>query len=106
MGLWNLARCLCEPYGEWSTWVMRGWFPRVVPPVGSPAGDLAPIDVPVLIFPGDRRRLHGGSLAKAAEVASVMGNLRTVVLEPAHLVDVEAAGPITERVALLLEQDP
>jgi len=41
-----------DPYGEWFVAMMRGSFPRVIPPIGIPTDELATIEVPVLLFLG------------------------------------------------------
>ena len=91
------------PYGEWFTWVMRGSFPRVVPPVGIPAEELATIEVPVLLFLGTEDNLVGDP-EKAAAAASAMANVRTVVVESAHLVNVEVADEVNREIAKFLSE--
>jgi pimeloyl-ACP methyl ester carboxylesterase len=90
-----------EPYGEWFTWVMRGSFPRVVPPTGIPAEELATIEVPVLLFLGTEDNLVGDP-EKAAAAAAVMKNVETVVVESAHLVNVEVADEVNRVIAEFL----
>ena len=90
-----------DPYGEWFVWVMRGSFPRVVPPVGIPAEDLAGIEVPALLFLGTDDNLVGDP-DKATAAASVMKNLRTVIVESAHLVNVEVSEEVNRGIAEFL----
>jgi len=90
-----------DPYGEWFVWVMRGSFPRVVPPVGIPAEDLAKIAVPVLLFLGTDDNLVGDP-DRAAAAASAMKDLRTVVVESAHLVNVEVADEVNRGIVEFL----
>jgi len=92
-----------EPYGEWFVWVMRGSFPRVVPPHGIPAEDLATIEVPVLLFLGTDDNLVGDP-ERAAAAASVMKNLEVVVVNSAHLVNVEVADQINPRIVEFLSE--
>jgi pimeloyl-ACP methyl ester carboxylesterase len=92
-----------EPYGGWFTWVMRGSFPRVVPPVGIPAAELATIEAPVLLFLGTKDNLVGDP-QKAAAAASAMGNVRTVVVESAHLVNVEVSDEVNREIAQFLSE--
>jgi len=92
-----------DPYGEWFTGVMRGSFPRVVPPVGIPAEELATIEVPVLLFLGTEDNLVGNP-EKAAEAASAMENVRTVVVDSAHLVNVEVADEVNREIAEFLSE--
>jgi pimeloyl-ACP methyl ester carboxylesterase len=80
---------------------MRGSFPRVVPPVGISAEDLASIEVPVLLFLGTDDNLVGDP-DKAAAAASVMKNLRTVIVESAHLVNVEVPEEVNRGIAEFL----
>jgi len=92
-----------EPYGEWFTWVMRGSFPRVVPPVGIPAEDLAKIEVPVLLFLGTQDNLVGDP-ERAAAAASVMKDLTTIVVESAHLVNVEVSDEVNRGIVEFLAE--
>lgn len=92
-----------DPYGEWFTWVMRGSFPRVVPPAGIPAEELATIEVPVLLVVGTKDNLVGDP-QKAAAAASSVKNLRVVVVESAHLVNVEVASEINREIAEFLSE--
>jgi len=97
------SRIVLDPYGEWFVWVMRGSFPRVVPPVGIPAEDLARIEVPVLLFLGTDDNLVGDP-DRAAASASVMKDLRIVVVESAHLVNVEVAEEVNRAIVEFLEE--
>ncbi len=97
------SRTVLDPYGEWFVWVMRGSFPCVVPPVGIPAEELATIEIPVLLFLGTHDNLVGNP-DKAAEAASVMKNVRTVIVESAHLINVEVADEINRRISEFLNQ--
>lgn len=92
-----------EPYGEWFTWVMRGSFPRVVPPTGIPAEELATIEAPVLLFLGTEDNLVGVP-GRAASAASAMKDVETVVVESAHLVNVEVAEEINHRIVEFLSK--
>jgi len=92
-----------DPYGEWFTWVMRGSFPRVVPPVGIPAEDLAQIEIPVLLFLGTEDNLVGDP-DRAAAAASVMKDLKTLVVESSHLVNVEVADEVNRGIVEFLAE--
>ena len=92
-----------DPYGEWFTWVMRGSFPRVVPPCGIPTEELATIQVPVLLFLGTRDNLVGAP-ERAAAAAAAMEDLDAIVIESAHLVNVEAADEVNRRIVEFLTE--
>jgi len=92
-----------DPYGEWFVWVMRGSFPRVVPPAGIPSEELATIETPVLLFLGTEDNLVGDP-DRAAAAAAAMKDVEVVVVESAHLVNVEVADQINPRIAEFLDE--
>ena len=92
-----------DPYGEWFVTMMRGSFPCVVPPTGVPAEELATIEVPVLLVLGTKDNLVGDP-DKAAAAAAVMKNVKTVVVESAHLVNVEASDEVNRRIVEFLSE--
>ena len=92
-----------DPYGEWFVTMMRGSFPCVVPPTGIPTEELASIEVPVLLFLGTKDNLVGDP-EKASTAAAAMKNVETVVVESAHLVNVEVAGEVNRRIVEFLSE--
>jgi len=92
-----------EPYGEWFSLMMRGSFPRVVPPKGIPAEQLATIEVPALLFLGTSDNLVG-SAAQASQAASVMPAVDIKIVESSHLVNVEAADEVNRGIAEFLAE--
>lgn len=92
-----------ELYGEWFSLVMSGSFPHVVPPKGIPADEIVTITAPVLLFLGTTDNLVGDP-RKASQAASVIPNIQVEIVESSHLVNVEAADRVNERVAAFLHR--
>jgi len=92
-----------EPYGEWFSVMMSGSFPHVVPPTGIAQEDLAKIEAPVLLFLGTTDNLVGDE-EKASRAASIIPDVRIEIVESSHLVNVEAAADVNERMGGFLAE--
>lgn len=89
-------------YGNWFNEIMQGTIPSVLKPVPMTTEQKKKIDIPVLLFLGSHDRIVGDEEI-ARERAKDYPNIKIEILESGHLIAVECAEEVNERLSEFLE---
>lgn len=89
-------------YGEWFNEVMKGTVPSVMMPVPMSAEQKNQMDMPVLLFLGSNDRIVGDA-EHARDLAEEYPNIEIEILESGHLISVECADEVNERLSEFVE---
>jgi pimeloyl-ACP methyl ester carboxylesterase len=89
-------------YGDWFNEIMKGTIPSVSKPVPMSTDQKRQIDIPVLLFLGSNDRIVGDP-EQARKLAEEYPNIEIEILESGHLIAVERAEEVNERLSEFLE---
>lgn len=88
-------------YGEWFNEIMKGTIPSVTMPVPMSTEQKRKIDIPLLLFLGNNDRIVGNA-ETARKIAGDYPDIQIEVLESGHLIAVECAEEVNERLSQFL----
>lgn len=96
---WALGRneYIVQKYGDWFNAIMKGTIPSVAKPVPLTARQKNGMDLPVLLFLGTKDAIVGDA-EFAKQTAQDFPDVRIEVLESDHLIAVEHADYVNERI--------
>jgi pimeloyl-ACP methyl ester carboxylesterase len=90
-----------KKYGEWFNAVMKGTIPSIAKPVPMTAEQKGTMDMPVLLFLGNKDKIVGDAIM-AKSMAEDYPNIQIEVLESGHLIAVEHSKKVNETISTFL----
>ncbi len=91
-------------YGKWFDLAMSSTFPAVAKPQPLTSGQKKSLRIPVLVILGDRDNLVGDA-AEARKAAEEIPNVDVDLVESGHLIGVEKASYVNERIAKFMNEN-